>query len=128
MNAELVAGRQSKIIVPTGARNDYLSALRLLSRTEDPSSLIKVMRFLHDYTSQIDWSSTDVAEAEIRSTHGFDDERDDTVRRIVLLRPINDVDLPNTGTSLRPNVSVVDSYVRNGRVVSGYEKRRRPKR
>jgi hypothetical protein len=50
MNAELVAGQQSKIIVPAGFRSDYLSALRRLSRDDDPSVCIKALRFLHDYT------------------------------------------------------------------------------
>ena len=62
MNAELVAGGQSKIIVPTGFRSEYLGALRRISRDDDPTACVKAMRYLHDYTSQLDWS-VDVAAA-----------------------------------------------------------------
>jgi len=127
MNAELVAGNQSKIIVPIGARNNYLAALRLLSRQDDPSSFIKTMRFLHDYTSQIDWTSGDVAEADLRSTNGFDDERDaDTFHRITLLRPVADLVLPDPDPDPEAsrNVRFVEPYERDGRMVGGYEIRR----
>ena len=36
MNAELVAADQSKIIIPTVFREDYLNALRRLTRRNDP--------------------------------------------------------------------------------------------
>lgn len=86
MNAELVAGRQSKIIVPTGFRSDYLSALRRLSRDDDPSVYVKALRFLHDYTAQIDWTTHDTAEADLRSTNAFDET--DDAPRLRLLRPV----------------------------------------
>lgn len=86
MNAELVAGQQSKIIVPTGFRSVYLSALRRLSRDDDPSVYIKALRFLHDYTAQIDWTTHDAAEADLRSTNAF--EETDDAPRLKLLRPV----------------------------------------
>ena len=86
MNAELVAGQQSKIIVPTGFRSDYLSALRRLSRDDDPSVYIKALRFLHDYTAQIDWTTHATAEADLRSTNAF--EETDDAPRLRLLRPV----------------------------------------
>lgn len=86
-NSELVAGGQSKIIVPTGFRSDSLSALRRLSRDDDPSVFIKSMRFLHDYTSQIDWTTDDTAEANLRATHAFEEE--DDAPRLQLLRTVS---------------------------------------
>ncbi len=85
MNAELVAGHQSKIVVPTGFRSDYLSALRRLSRDDDPSVYIKALRFLHDYTAQIDWTTHDAAEADLRTTNAFAET--DDAPRLRLLRP-----------------------------------------
>jgi len=73
MNAELVSGRQSRIIVPTVFRDDYLGGLRLLSRRDDPSVLIKALRFAHDYTSQLPFGSTEEAEDVLRQTHAFND-------------------------------------------------------
>ena len=86
MNAELVAGHQSKIIVPTGFRIDYLNALRRLSRDDDPSVYIKALRFLHDHTAQIDWTTHDTAEADLRSTNAFEETND--APRLRLLRPV----------------------------------------
>ena len=86
MNAELVAGQQSKIIVPTRVRSDYLGALRRLSPDDDPTVYIKTLRFLHDYTFQIDWSTHEAAEADLRSTYAF--EEADDAPRLALLRPV----------------------------------------
>ena len=45
MNAELVAADQSRIIIATVFRDDYLGGLRRLSRQDDASVLIKALRF-----------------------------------------------------------------------------------
>ncbi len=84
MNSELVRAGQCKIIVPTGFRTDYLTSLRRLSRFDDPSVFIKSMRFLHDYTQQIDWTSHEAAVADLRATNAFEEESDSP--RLTLLR------------------------------------------
>ena len=71
MNAELVSGGQSRIIIPTVYRDDYWGALRRLTRADDPSVLIKALRYAHDYTSQIPFDSTERAEAALRLTNAF---------------------------------------------------------
>lgn len=86
MNAELVAGHQSKIIVPTGFRLDHLNALRRLGRDDDPSIYIKALRFLHDYTAQVDWNHHDTAESDPRTTNAFAES--DDAPRLRLLRPV----------------------------------------
>ena len=43
MNAELVAGGDERIIIPTVFHGDYLAALRALSRTGRPEPLVRVM-------------------------------------------------------------------------------------
>jgi hypothetical protein len=43
MNAELDAAHQSRIIIPTVFREDYLLALRKLSRTFDPAPYVKML-------------------------------------------------------------------------------------
>ncbi|HWL42911.1 MAG TPA: Fic family protein [Ilumatobacter sp.] len=91
MNAELVRGRQSKIIVPTGYRDGYLGALRRLTRDDDPTVLVRALRYLHDYTSQIDWTSFDSALGDLTSTNAFND--DEFGPRLRLLRSLNPADL-----------------------------------
>jgi hypothetical protein len=71
MNAELVGGAQSRIIIPTVFRDDYLGGLRLLTRRGDPSVLIKALRYGHDYTARIDFSTLDRATEVLRATNAF---------------------------------------------------------
>jgi hypothetical protein len=71
MNAELVAGMQSRIIIPTVFRDDYLGGLRLMTRQGEPSVLIKALRYAHDYTAQIDFSELPRATETLRATNAF---------------------------------------------------------
>lgn len=73
MNAELVAGAQARVIVPTVFRDDYLDGLRMLSRLDQPGVLIKALRYAHDYTSQIPWDSTETARGALDATHAFNE-------------------------------------------------------
>ncbi len=71
MNAELVARMQSRIIVPTVFRDDYLGGLRRMTRQDDPSVLIKALRYAHDYTAQIDFSDLTRATETLRATNAL---------------------------------------------------------
>jgi fido (protein-threonine AMPylation protein) len=73
MNAELVSGGQSRIIIPTVFRDDYLGGLRLLTRKGDASVLIKSLRFGHDYTARIDFTSLDGATEILYATNAFNE-------------------------------------------------------
>jgi len=64
MNAELVAVDQTRIIVPNVFRDDYLLALRRLTRNEDPSVFIRAMAKLQQFCSQI---KTDTFEEALRA-------------------------------------------------------------
>jgi Fic family protein len=44
MNAELVKGGQTKIIIPTVFREDYIGALRLLTRQQQPDTYIRMLQ------------------------------------------------------------------------------------
>lgn len=73
MSTELVSGAQSRIIIPTVFRDDYLGGLRLLTRRGDPSVLIKALRYGHDYTARIDFSTLDRATEVLRATNAFNE-------------------------------------------------------
>ncbi len=53
MNAELVKGGQSKIIIPAVYRDDYLGALRKLSRQSDPIPYIAMLQRAHEFSENI---------------------------------------------------------------------------
>ena len=53
MNAELTAGNQSKIIIPTVYRDDYMGALRRLTRQSDTETYIRMMQRAHEFSKNI---------------------------------------------------------------------------
>jgi Fic family protein len=61
LNAELVAAKQFKIIVPTVHRESYLNGLRQASRSGKFRTIVKVLADLQAYSSIIRWE--DYAEA-----------------------------------------------------------------
>jgi hypothetical protein len=77
MNAELVASMQSRIIIPNVFRDDYLGALRLMTRQDDPGVLIKALRYAHDYTAQIDFSDLAQATGTLQATNAFHEPESD---------------------------------------------------
>lgn len=83
MNAELVAGNQTRIIIPIVFRDDYLGGLRQLTRYDDPSVLIKALRFAHDYTASIDFTDLTTATMQLERTNAFN--APDSMKRLVLL-------------------------------------------
>jgi fido (protein-threonine AMPylation protein) len=93
MNAELVAGNQTRIIIPIVFRDDYLGGLRQLTRYDDPSVLIKALRFAHDYTASIDFTDLTTATMQLERTNAFN--APDSAKRLLLLTrsQISDLDL-----------------------------------
>lgn len=53
MNAELVKADQTRIIVPTVFREDYILSLRKLTRQKDPSAYITVMTKLQHFSDNL---------------------------------------------------------------------------
>ncbi len=87
MTAELVAGDQVRVIVPTVCRNDYLAALRRLARQDRPDLLIDVVDRLQRFTARIDFSSFDVARGQLAHANAFVAADDAERRGIHLLMP-----------------------------------------
>ena len=73
MNAELMSGMQTRILIPIVYRDDYLTALRVLTRQGRPEPLIQALDFAHRYTAAIDFSNYDEALAVLRATNALDD-------------------------------------------------------
>lgn len=53
MNAELVKAKQCKIIIPTVYRDDYLGALRQLTRRRTPEAYIRMLARAHEFSATI---------------------------------------------------------------------------
>ena len=73
MNAELFRAGEAKIIVPTVYREDYLLALRKLSRQGDPSTYIKVMETLHRFGYTLYGYTFEGLLAHLRKCNAFEE-------------------------------------------------------
>ena len=76
MNAELVAAGEERIIIPTVFRNNYIAALRALSRTGRPGPLIQVLDYAQRWTRAVDWSSVAETQRELDECNAFLDSDD----------------------------------------------------
>lgn len=74
MNAELTAAGLSKVIIPTVFRDDYLGALRRLSRKEDPSVIIRAMERVRLFSSNIRGEDFELTKNYLESAYAFEDE------------------------------------------------------
>ena len=80
MNAELVAGGQERIIIPTAYRTDYLGALKALSRNGHTTPLIRMLDYAQQYTHAIDWSDLARARQMLEQTGAFAEGEDARLR------------------------------------------------
>jgi hypothetical protein len=71
MNAELVAGDQERIIIPTAFRTDYLGALKAISQNARTDPIIRMLDAAQRYTRSIDWSSLGKAHQMLEETNAF---------------------------------------------------------
>jgi Fic family protein len=73
MNAELAAAGEQRIIIPTVFRNNYLAALRALTRSVEPEPLVRTLDFAQRYTAKVDWSARHISLRILEATHAFTD-------------------------------------------------------
>ena len=84
MNAELFAARQCRILIPTVFRDDYLTALRTMTRQGHADPLVQALELAQRVTAAIDYADLDQAIAALANVNAFEE--------------------PSTGTRLRaPN-------------------------
>jgi len=76
MNAELVKCGLSKIIVPTVYREDYLLALRSLSRSKRVTPFIRMMSKAQEFSAGIDFLTFDVALKFLEGCNAFEEHRE----------------------------------------------------
>lgn len=73
MNSELVAADQSKIIIPTVFREDYLNALRRLTRKGDPSVVIRALSRVRQFSANITGDDFEISRKYLDSCNAFKD-------------------------------------------------------
>jgi len=71
MNADLAKANQSKIIIPTVYRDDYLGALRRLTRQRDPKTYIRMLSRIHKFSSIIAGDNVDEMRLQLEKSNAF---------------------------------------------------------
>ncbi len=71
MNAELVKQGQSKIIIPTVFREDYMLALRKLTRQQDPTAYVRMLMKASTFSSTITGDNMDEMEKILVASNAF---------------------------------------------------------
>ena len=73
MNAELVHADQSKIIIPTVFREDYLNALRRFTRKGDPSVIVRAISRVRQFSSNITGEDFEATKEYLEKCYAFKD-------------------------------------------------------
>jgi len=71
MNAELVKGGQSKIIIPTVYRDDYLGALKKLTKRGDSKPYVKMLQRGHEFSENIFGDNMDEMQQYLKQCNAF---------------------------------------------------------
>ncbi len=73
MNVELVTAGEERIIIPTIFRSNYLSALKALSLSHNPTPLVRTLDFAQKWVAALPWSDLTSTQATLTRGNAFMD-------------------------------------------------------
>jgi hypothetical protein len=76
MNAELVKAGQSKIIIPTVFREDYMGALKKFTKQRKCDTYIKMLQLAHEFSANVYSENMDDMQAYLTSCNAFIEDSD----------------------------------------------------
>tara|TARA_R110002049_G_scaffold308721_1_gene513653 strand:- start:408 stop:1886 length:1479 start_codon:yes stop_codon:yes gene_type:complete len=82
MNAELSTLGQTKIIIPTVYREDYLGGLRRLTRNNDPKVYIRMLERAQAFSHTIYGSDMEAMEVKLRQSNAFKESNEGVLKII----------------------------------------------
>lgn len=80
MNAELVHGGRARIIIPTVYREDYLLALRALTRQGNTDPYLRMLDRAQEFVARIDFNDYKRALAQLRDSDAFREPHEGRLR------------------------------------------------
>jgi Fic/DOC family len=86
-NADLSAAGQRRLMIPIVYREDYLAALRAMSRRGAPTPLIRVLSRAQRWAGEVDWSSMASAQADLDQTNALLTPSEAEERGVILRLP-----------------------------------------
>ena len=82
MNAELSAQNLSKIIIPTVFRDDYIGALKKLTRQRTPDAYIRMMLRVYEFSSNIYGEDWDTMEQYLITSDAFKEPKEGKLKLV----------------------------------------------
>jgi hypothetical protein len=86
-NAELSAAGQQRLMIPIVYRDDYMAALRAMSRHGAPIPLIRTLSRAQSWASELDWSSMLTAQIDLEETNALLTPAEAEERGVILRLP-----------------------------------------
>ena len=77
MNAELLSGGQTRIIIPSVYRSEYVGSLKRLTNYGDPTGFLRVMSYAQNFVSRIGFEDLAAAQGTLASCNAFRDPAED---------------------------------------------------
>ena len=92
MNAELVAGDQERIVIPTVYRDNYIAGQRALTGGHGAAPMLRMLDFAWDWTTSVRWRDVETTKATLHACHAFDaaDDADRRETRLTMPRVLPD--------------------------------------
>ncbi|MFP5471951.1 MAG: Fic family protein, partial [Bacteroidia bacterium] len=73
MNAELVKEKEQRILIPTAYRDDYIGALKKLTKRSEPDAYIRMLDNIHDYSKWLNPSSFEGMLKQIKESNALEE-------------------------------------------------------
>lgn len=86
-NAELTSAGQQRLVIPIVFRDDYLAALRAMSRRGAPVPLLRALSRAQAWAAEVDWSSMTSAEQDLDRTNALLTPAEAEERGVILRLP-----------------------------------------
>ena len=87
MNADLVTAGEERIIIPTVYRSNYLTALKAMSQSSQPTPIIRTLDFVRKWVAAVPWTDLESTRQVLESCHAFVDPTEADDRGIRLRLP-----------------------------------------
>lgn len=71
MNAELVAGEEERIVIPTVYRDNYIAGQRALTVGGSVAPMLRMLHFAWRWTASVPWGALDETMTTVRTCHAF---------------------------------------------------------
>lgn len=81
-NAELSAANECRLLIPTGYRENYLSALGALTHNQNPRPVVRMLAWAQRFTAAVPWETVESATRWLEAAGAFDGRRDAPPMRI----------------------------------------------